>query len=136
MVELRLPYDEEQVRPLLEELDEWRTRLDYKGPLPRAWEGRLRRDLEAEAVAASTIMEGVNVTVDEVRRILAGDKTVDVSPEDRALVEGYRDAMNFVLRRADDPSFKWNTELLIGLHDRILAGRYAAGAGRFRDGQR
>jgi Fic family protein len=118
------------------ELDDWRARLDYKGPLPRAWEGRLRRDLEAEAVAASTIMEGVNVTIDEVRRILAGDKTVDVSPGDRALVEGYRDAMNFLLRRADDPSFKWNTELLIGLHDRILAGRYSAGAGRFRDGQR
>jgi len=131
-----LPFDPGPVAGQCSELDDWRARLDYKGPLPRAWEGRLRRDLEAEAVAASTIMEGVNVTVDEVRRILAGDRTVDVNPEDRALVEGYRDAMNFVLRRADDPSFQWNTELLIGLHDRVLGGRYAAGAGRFRDAQR
>src|SRR6266702_8320451 len=112
-----LPFDPARVAAQCEELDAWRSRLDYKGPLPRTWEGRLRRDLEAEAVAASTIMEGVNVTVDEVRRILAGDPTVDVAPEDRELVEGYQEAMGFVLRRADDPSFRWSTELLIGLHD-------------------
>jgi hypothetical protein len=35
--------------------------------------------------------------------------------------------MSFVLRRADDAAFKWDRELLIGLHDRILAGSWAAG---------
>src|SRR5881397_1777444 len=130
------PYRIDPVRSLWEELDQWRERLDYKGPLPRAWAGRLRRDLEAEAVAASTIMEGVPVTVDEVRRILAGDRTVDVRTEDVELVEGYRDAMDYVLRRADDPSFAWTRELLIGLHDRVLAGKWSEGAGRFRTGPR
>jgi Fic family protein len=125
-------YDREQVMALLEELDRWKRRLDYRGPLPRVWAGRLRRDLEAEAVAASTRMEGVNVTVDEVRRILAGEPPPEVSPQDRALVEGYREAMNFVLRRADDPAFGWTSELIIGLHDRVLAGRYSEGAGRLR----
>lgn len=119
-----------------DELDRWRLRLDSKGPLSRAWEGRLRRDLEAEAIAASTSMEGVAVTVDEVRRILSGDRPTAVRPEDRALVEGYQAAMGFVLRRADDPDFKWDRDLLIGLHDRVLAGRYDLGAGRFRAGQR
>jgi Fic family protein len=131
-----LPYDPVPVREACRELDEWRLRLDYKGPLPRAWEGRLRRDLEVEAVAASTAMEGVPVTLDEVRRILAGDKPAEVSEESRQLVEGYRDAMGFVLRRADDPSFRWDRELMIGLHDRILGGRYGAGAGRIRTQQR
>src|SRR5437867_9058779 len=42
--------------------------------------------------------------------------------------------MSFVLRRADDRAFKWDRELLIGLHDRILAGNWGAGAGRFRTG--
>ena len=37
--------------------------------------------------------------------------------------------MGFVLRRADDPAFDWNRELMVALHDRILAGSYAAGAG-------
>lgn len=70
--------------------------------MPRVWASRLRRELEAEAVAASTSMEGVPVIVDEVRRILAGQSPTEVRPEDQALVEGYRQAMEFVLRRADD----------------------------------
>jgi Fic family protein len=129
-----LPYSDEPLRSLVSELDGWRTRLDYKGPLHRAWLGRLRRDLEAEAVAASTSMEGVPVTVEEVRRILAGEQPKETRDEDAALVRGYREAMSFVLRRADAVSFRWDPELIIGLHDRVLAGNWAIGAGRFRDG--
>jgi len=67
-----LPYDPKAVVELAGELDRWKTQLDYRGPIPRAWAGRLRRDLEAEAVHASTSMEGVPVTIEEVHRILAG----------------------------------------------------------------
>jgi Fic family protein len=79
-------------------------------------------------------MEGVPVTVEEVHRILAGERPPETREEDAALVRGYRDAMSFVLRRADDAAFRWDRELLIGLHDRILAGNWGAGAGRFRTG--
>jgi Fic family protein len=127
-----LPYTvTRKVAKLSEELDGWKELLDVR-VLPRRWEGRLRRDLEAEAVAASTRMEGVNVTVDEVRRILAGDRPAEVEPEDRQLIEGYRNAMSFVLRQADDPAFSWDRGLVVGLHDRVLAGRYDHGAGRLR----
>lgn len=129
-----LAYQAEALLELTGELDRWKTQLDYRGPIPRAWAGRLRRDLEAEAVAASTSMEGVPVTVEEVHRILAGERPAETSEEDAALVRGYRDAMSFVLRRADDAAFRWDRELLIGLHDRILAGNWGAGAGRFRTG--
>src|SRR5438128_12460263 len=129
-----MPYDSATVLDLTAELDRWKTQLDYRGPVPRAWAGRLRRDLEAEAVAASTSMEGVPVTVEEVHHILAGDRPDQIREEDAALVLGYRDAMSFVLRRADDAAFLWDRELLIGLHDRILAGNWGAGAGRFRAG--
>ena len=127
-----LSYDPDPLSELCSELDEWRRFLDYRGPLPRAWAGRLRRDLEAEAVAASTRMEGVNVTVDEVRRILAGASTPEVETEDRHLVEGYRNAMSFVLRQADDEAFTWDRGLVAGLHDRVMGGRYDLGAGRLR----
>ena len=46
-------------------IEELRRRLD-RATLPRRWEGRLRRELEAASTAASTSMEGVPVTVDEV----------------------------------------------------------------------
>jgi Fic family protein len=129
-----LPYDQQAVLAATEELDRWKDGLDYRGPIRRAWAGRLRRDLEAEAVAASTSMEGVPVTLEEVHRILAGDRPSETREEDAALVRGYRDAMSFVLRRADDEAFRWDRELLIGLHDRVLAGNWGAGAGRFRSG--
>jgi Fic family protein len=125
-------YEDEPLKALCEELDQWKRKLDFQGVLPRRWAGRLRRDLEAEAVAASTSMEGVPVTVEEVRRILAGEAPADVRKEDRELVEGYRDAMSYVLRRADDPGFRWDRELVVGLHDRILAGSHALSAGRIR----
>lgn len=127
-----LPCHPAEASTLCAELDDWKRRLDIRGPLPRAWAGRLRRELEAEAVAASTAMEGVAVTVEEVRRILAGTPPADVAPEDRILVEGYRQAMSFALRRADDPALGWSRELIVGLHDRILGGRYDRGAGRLR----
>lgn len=75
------------------------------------------------------------MTVDEVRRILAGDPPAEVPAHDRALVQGYRDAMTYVLRRADDPNFEWNRELLVGVQDRVLAGRFDEGAGRLRTGR-
>jgi Fic family protein len=119
----------------LERLEALRVALDTRGVLPRRWLGRLRRDLEAEAIAASTSMEGVPVTVDEVRRILAGDQPRSVSDADAKLVAGYRDAMAFVLRRADAVGFAWNGELLVALHDRTMGGDFAAGAGDYRRGQ-
>jgi Fic family protein len=125
----------EKIRTDLSRIAELRKELDSRGVLPRRWAGRLRRELESSSIAASTSMEGVPVTVDEVRRILVGDRPPAVSEEDARLVQGYRDAMSFVLRRADDASFSWQSELILGIHDRVLAGLYAAGAGRFRTGQ-
>lgn len=109
-----------------------RERLDNRGALPRRWIGRLRRDLEAESTAASTIMEGVCVTVEEVRRLLAGDPPPGVSETDAALVLGYREAMSYVLRRADEDSFTWHVELVKAIQDRAMGGRFDLGAGRFR----
>lgn len=129
------PFDTTHEERQLTELDEWRERFDAGRPVPRRWATRLRRDLEAEAVAASTRMEGVPVTVDDVRQILAGETPRSVSSTAAELVRGYQDAMTFVLRRADDPNFEWNRELLVGIHDRVLAGRQEDGAGRLRVGE-
>lgn len=128
------PFDIGHEARQLADLDDWRERMDQRRPITRRWASRLRRDLEAEAVAASTRMEGVPVTVDDVRQILAGEPPKSVSPHDSQLVVGYRDAMTYVLRRADDPNFEWNRELLVGIQDRVLAGHYDDGAGRLRTG--
>jgi Fic family protein len=130
------PFSLENINIECQEIDSWRTRLDAKGPLSRAWRGRLRRELEAESVHASTAMEGVAVTLEEVIRILAKDESLAFDPVEKSLVEGYQSAMSYVLRRADSDDFKWDSELLIAIHDRVLAGDYSKGAGRFRTSPR
>jgi Fic family protein len=42
--------------------------------------------------------------------------------------------MGFAMRRADDPNFVWNRELLVTFQDRVLAGKFPLGAGRLRTG--
>lgn len=129
-----LPFNVRALDAECAELDAWKDRLDRRGALPRRWVGQLRRDLETEQVAASTIMEQVPVTVEEVRRILAGAPTPTVSDEDRSLVLGYREAMGFVLRQADGPTLRWDRNLILNLHDRVLGGSFALHAGRLREG--
>jgi len=126
-----LPFDRSAVDERRSVLDRWADQLDAR-VLPRRWSGRLRRALEAEAVAASTSMEGVPVTLDDTLKILAGDRPEHVSRSDQALVRGYRDAMTYVQRRADDGLLVWNRELLVAVQDRVLAGNFASGAGRLR----
>ncbi len=126
-----LPFDREAVAPSTVLLDRWAHQLDAR-VLPRRWFGRLRRALEAEAVAASTSMEGVPITVDDTLKILAGDRPEHVSAYDQALVRGYRDAMTYVQRRADDGLLRWDRELVVAVQDRALGGNFASGAGRLR----
>lgn len=111
------------------------AQLDIVSTLPRTWSGRVRRDLQAEAIGASVALEGVNVTVDEVRRILAGDEPREVSKEDAALVRGYCEAMQFVLSRADDPALAWNAEIFRTVHSNVMARSWADRAGLYRDRQ-
>jgi len=110
-------------------------RFDVLATLPRTWSGHVRRDLEAQAIGASVALEGVPVTVDDVRRILAGDRPASVSEGDASLVEGYRDAMRLVLRRADDPHYAWTAEIFRSIHERVMAQSWASRAGLLRERQ-
>jgi Fic family protein len=119
----------------LARFDELAKRFDVLAILPRTWSGHMRRDLEAEAIGASVALEGVPVTVADVRRILAGDRPASVSEGDASLVEGYRDAMRLVLRRADDPHYVWTAEIFRSIHERVTAQSWAARAGLLRERQ-
>jgi hypothetical protein len=129
-----LPFDQGRLKPYVQEIDRLCASLDAY-PLVHGWRDRLASDLMAEAIQASTSMEGVPVTVEEVRRILAGDRPSSVSAENASLVTGYRDAMTYCQRRADDDVFAWSPELIKGIQDRILAGRPDWGAGRYGKGR-
>jgi Fic family protein len=128
-----LPFRQTELRSALTDIDELRAALDARAPLVFGWEGLLRRDLEAGAVQASVAIEGIPVTVEEVRRILAGDPPPTVTPENADLVRGYREAMRYVQSRADDPVFEWSAELLKSIHSQVMAGGRAGG--RYGEGR-
>lgn len=117
------------------EFDGVSSRLDIVTTLPRTWSGRVRRELQAAATGSSVALEGVPVTVDEVIKILADDQPSGVSAEDSALVRGYSEAMQFVLSRADDAAFAWNSELFRSIHTSVMARSWAHRAGLYRDRQ-
>ncbi|MEX2447404.1 MAG: Fic family protein [Solirubrobacterales bacterium] len=124
-----LPFDPRQFHDDVVELDAWYERLAARQTwAERGWPQRLRRELEAEAIAHSTRIEGVPVTVDQVRRILGGDPPAEVAASDRDLVEGYRDAVVLAQRRADDPGFVWHRAELIALQGSAMRGTPVAGA--------
>ncbi|MDF1542838.1 MAG: Fic family protein [Anaerosomatales bacterium] len=116
----------------LEGLDALRAGLTCNGALPRRWLGRLRREWEAGVVAASTRIEGVPVTVDDVRRILAGDRPAWVCEHDCGLVEGYGEAVEYALRRADDDAFRWTRKFVLQVHLRVMGVHPDPAAGSFR----
>jgi Fic family protein len=111
-----------------------RDRLGRRTTLATGWQGRLRREFEAQAVAASTSMEGVPVTVAEVVRILAGDRPAAVALGDADLVLGYRDAVRHAFVRGAAPDFTWNPELLLALHGMAMGASRHASPGSFRTG--
>jgi len=119
----------------IERFEDVAKRFDVANTLPRTWHGRVRRDLEAESIGASVALEGVAVTIDEVRRILAGDAPGTVSEEDAALVRGYREAMSYVLTRADDSSFSWSADTIRIIHASTMARSWALRAGLYRERQ-
>lgn len=124
-----------EIRADLDRFTRVAKRLDVVSTLPRTWSGRVRRDLQAAAIGASVSLEGVPVTVDEVRRILADDLPPNVSEADADLVRGYREAMRFVLSRADDRAFAWSSELFRHIHADVTARSWSQRSGLYRDRQ-
>lgn len=108
--------------------------LSRAGVAPRRWTGRLRRELQAGAIAASSWMEGVEVDADQTRRILAGDRPASVAALDVALVEGYRDAVAHGVAEVTRPGFAWSSGLMLDVHRIAMGASERAGAGRFRSG--
>jgi len=117
---------------LLTRLALLRRQLDSRGVVPRRWLARLRREIEAEAVAASVAMAGVPVTVEQVRHVLAGQVPPTISVSVAAATTGYRDAMTFVSQCAEAPGFVWRADLFGALHARISRSARSGGASEYR----
>jgi Fic family protein len=116
-------------------IDALRSQLRYAtSDERRKWNGVLRRNTFARAIQGSNSIEGYHVTEDDAVAAVDGDEPLDEKTEAWRAVVGYREAMNYVLRLADDPHFVHNPGTLNALHYIMVQFDAKANPGRFRRG--
>jgi Fic family protein len=128
------PTLDEREREVLDEIDGLRQALRLQIHAPRRWIGSLRRLTFARAVQGSNTIEGYNATLEDVAAVIAGDEPLDASDETRLALEGYRDAMTYVLQLAEDPHFHFDASLIRSLHFMMLRHDLSKNPGRWRPG--
>ncbi|WP_055549129.1 Fic family protein [Streptomyces sp. NBRC 110028] len=108
--------DDDDAR-VLDEIDAMRERLRLRLRAPRRWEGQLRRNLTARAIAGSNTIEGYAASVADVEDIILGEAPIEASGAVAAEIDGYRQAMTYIQRLADaGPDFTYGKGLLNSLH--------------------
>lgn len=124
-----------QETAIVKRIDDLKTRLQYMvGTTPKRWQGLLRRSTFARAIQGSNSIEGYDVTVDDAIAVTEGETPLDASAEAAAAVQGYRTAMTYVLQLANDPHFRYSTDLIRSLHFMMLQYDLTKNPGKWRPG--
>jgi Fic family protein len=120
---------------VIQRIDELRQRLNYfLQQQPRRWTGLLRRSTFARAIQASNSIEGYNVTVDDAIAAVEGEEPLDERTEAWLAVQGYRNALSYILQLATDPYFSHNEGTLRSLHYMMLSYDLGKRPGLWRPG--
>jgi Fic family protein len=133
-----MPYATPELRDedlrVLALIDELREQLRHRVLEPNRWGGGLRRVSFARAVQASNSIEGYNATLDDVVAAVDGDDLLDADTETSLAIEGYRDAMTYVLQLTQDDGARVDETLLKSLHFMMLRYDLSKHPGRWRPG--
>ncbi|MBV6703078.1 Fic family protein [Kitasatospora aureofaciens] len=112
-----LPELEDADLTVLAEIEDMRNRLRLHLRTPRRWEGQLRRNLTARAIAGSNTIEGYAASVSDVEDIMVGETPIEASDTVAVEIEGYRQAMTYIQRLAEAAEdFAYSKGLLNALH--------------------
>jgi len=118
----------------IERIEGLRRQLKRHVAEPRRWYGGLRRLVFAKAVQASNSIEGYNASVDDVIAAVEGEDPIDAATETVLALQGYRDAMTYVLQLAEEESLPVDETLLKSLHFMMLKYDLTKRPGRWRLG--
>jgi Fic family protein len=119
---------------VLQLLHEQREQLSDRVTEPRRWAGTLRRMAFARAVKWSNSIEGYDASLDDVVAAVEGEPTLDASEETQHALDGYRDAMTYVLQIADDETLEIDEGLVKSLHFMMLKHDLRKNPGQWRPG--
>lgn len=122
---------------VLDEIDRMRDTLRHQvRATPSRWTAGLRRFLTADAVAASNSIEGFKVATADVEDLLAGERDVDVSEENREETLAYQRMMTYIQTLNDVEDFTYGKGLLNAMHWMLQGHRHSdrKPAGQWRRG--
>lgn len=124
--------DREQA--VLADIDEARQKLRFALHEPHRWTGSLRRLSLARNIQGSNSIEGYDARLDDVAAVALGEEPLDSDEETRRALEGYRDAMTYMIQRSDDHDFECSVSLLKSLHFMMTGYSLTNRPGRWRSG--
>jgi Fic family protein len=111
-----VPPLEAREHEVLDQIDGLREKLRWQLHEPRRWYGSLRRLSFARNIQGSNSIEGFAAALDDAAAVAVGEEPLDADRETRRALEGYRDAMTYVLQLAGEVGFSYSTQLLKSLH--------------------
>jgi Fic family protein len=121
-------------RRVLGRIDEARESLRWQLHEPRRWLGSLRKLSFARNIQGSNSIEGYEAALDDAAAVVVGAAPLDADEETTEALEGYRDAMTFVLQLASEPDFYYSEQLLKSLHFMMTKHDLSNRPGRWRAG--
>lgn len=118
---------------VIAQIEDLKARLRPQLYEPRGWQGSLRRLAFARNIRGSNSIEGFDAALDDANAVALGEEPLDATTETRLALEGYRNAMTYVLQLAQD-DVDINEQLLKSLHFMMTHYELSNRPGRWRAG--
>jgi Fic family protein len=119
---------------VLQQIDDLRARLRWQLHEPRRWSGSLRRLSFARNIQGSNSIEGFDASLDDAAAVALGEEPLDATTETRLALEGYRNAMTYVLQLAQEPPIEYSSQLIKSMHFMMTQHDLKNRPGRWRQG--
>lgn len=118
----------------LAKIEELRSALGRQVYEPRRWTGSLRRMTFARNIQGSNSIEGFVASLDDTDAVALREDPLDTATETRLALEGYRNAMTYVLQLAQEPRLVVSTDTIKSLHFMMTSYDLSNYPGRWRPG--
>jgi Fic family protein len=98
------------------------------------WQGGLRRSALARAIQGSNSIEGYQVAEDDAAAALDGEQPLSADESTFLEIQGYRQALGYVLAMRDDEYAAFDTTEIRAMHYMMLSHDHTKSPGRYRSG--
>src|SRR6201994_47113 len=119
---------------VLGEIHSMRRELRHVLRTPRRWEGGRRRSALARNIQGSNSIEGYEVAEDDAAAAIDGEEPFSADERTFHEIQGYRQALGYVLAMSDAEYATFDTTELRAMHYMMLSHDLSKSPGRYRKG--